>query len=145
MPHIRIYIHAVWSTKCREPFLHSHLLRKRLWKHIKENAFEKGVHVNFINGYTDHCHCLIELQANQTISNVMQLIKGESSHWINENRLCKGFFEWQNDYYAVSVSESMLPIVRDYIRNQENHHSQKSFEEEGNELIEKFGFLKAID
>ena len=58
-----------------------------------------------------------------------QLIKGESAFWINQNRLIKGKFVWQDDYWAVSVSESHLQVVREYIRNQEEHHRTKSFTE----------------
>lgn len=142
MAHVRVYIHFVWSTKYREPFLKSSLLRKKVWKHIKENAEEKGIYIDFINGYHDHCHCLVRLQSDQTISQLMQMIKGESSFWINKNKLCKDYFEWQNDYYAVSVSESALQRVRNYIKNQESHHQLKSFEQEEEELVEKYGFLK---
>ncbi len=142
MPHVRVYIHLVWSTKYREPFLHSSLLRKKVWKHIKKNAEEKGIHIDFINGYHDHCHCLVALQSDQTLSQIMQFIKGESSFWINKNKLCKNHFKWQNDYYAVSVSKSALQQVRNYIKNQESHHQTKSFEKEEEELIVKYGFTK---
>ena len=46
----------------------------------------------------------------------MQLIQGESSFWINKNKLCLNKFEWQDEYFAVSVSESMIDIVRNYIK-----------------------------
>ncbi|RKE03477.1 IS200/IS605 family transposase [Marinifilum flexuosum] len=142
MPHVKVYIHFVWSTKCREPFLETLELRKKMWNHIKKNAKEKGIHVDFINGHKDHCHCLVSLGNNQTLSKVMSLIKGESSHWINECVFQKPLFQWQEEYYAVSVSQSMLNKVREYIKNQETHHSHKSFDEEENEMIEKFGFMK---
>jgi putative transposase len=70
----------------------------------------------------------------------MQLLKGESSFWINKHKLCKQKFEWQDDYFAVSVSESILDRVREYIKNQETHHKKKSFKQEYNEFIEKYGF-----
>lgn len=66
--------------------------KKKVWKHIKKNAEEKGIHIDFINGYHDHCHCLVALQSEQTLSQIMQLIKGESSFWINKNKLCKDHF-----------------------------------------------------
>ena len=75
----------------------------------------------------------------------MQLLKGESSFWINKNNLCKEHFEWQDEYFAVSVSESMIENVRNYIRNQEKHHQKKSFIEEYNEFIEKYNFQKLND
>ena len=72
----------------------------------------------------------------------MQLIKGESSFWINKNELTKNKFQWQDEYFAVSVSESIIDKVRDYIKNQETHHDKKTFEEEYDEFILKFGFKK---
>lgn len=75
----------------------------------------------------------------------MQLIKGESSYWINKQKLTPEKFEWQDEYFAVSVSESNIDIVRDYIKNQEEHHRHKTFADEYDELIEKFGFKKFRD
>ncbi|SHJ35490.1 REP element-mobilizing transposase RayT [Arenibacter nanhaiticus] len=136
MPFIKTYIHFVFSTKNRESFLHSHDLRKQVWNHIRKNAIEKNICIDFINGYPDHCHILISLGTDQTIRKVMQLIKGESSFWINKNNLCKTKFEWQEEYYAASVSHSMPNRVRNYIKNQEEHHRTKSFQKEYSELIQ---------
>ena len=117
MPHIKVYIHFVWSTKKRVPHLYSPEIRQKVWQHIAENARSKDIFVDFVNGYSDHCHCLVSLGVDQTLQKVAQLIKGESSYWINKNRLTKEKFEWQDDYFAVSVSESKLNVVRDYIKN----------------------------
>lgn len=108
MSFIKVYIHFVWSTKNRVPFLDSKELRLKVWNHIRENAKEKGIFIDFINGYNDHCRCLISLGIDQTIQKVMQLIKGESSFWENKNRHTKEKFEWQDEYFAVSVSESAI-------------------------------------
>jgi len=135
----------VWSTKNREPYLESKELRTKVWKHIRENAKEKGIFVDFVNGYNNHCHCLISLGVDQTIQKVMQLIKGESSYWINKNKLTKEKFGWQDEYFAVSVSESMIERVRNYIKNQEQHHAKKSFQQEYDEFIDKYGFEKFND
>ena len=94
MPFIKIYIHFVWSTKNRVPYLSSPELRKKMWKHIYENAKKKGIFIDFINGYQEHCHCLVSLGDNQTLRQLMQHIKGESSHWINKEQLLKEKFEW---------------------------------------------------
>lgn len=142
MPYIKTYIHFVWSTKNRFPFLDKKELRQKVCNHIKENAKEKGIFVNFVNGYADHCHCLVSLGADQTIQKTMQLIKGESSFWINKNNLCKGKFEWQDEYFAVSVSESMIDRVRNYIKNQEQHHAKQTFQEKYDEFIVKYNFPK---
>ena len=155
MPFVKVYIHFVWSTKNREPFLDSKELRVKIWNHIRTNANEKGIFIDFINGYSDHCHCLISLGVDQTIQKVMQLIKGESSFWINKEQLLDETsyamkndllkFEWQDEYFAVSVSESMLDKVRNYIKNQEEHHTTKTFQDEYDEFISKYGFEKIKD
>ena len=142
MPFIKVYIHFVWSTKNRYPYLNTPELRKNIWKHIRENAKKKGIFIDFINGYHDHCHCLVSLGDDQSMKQIMQLIKGESSHWINKEQIINNKFEWQDEYFAVSVSESLVDKVRNYIKNQEDHHANKTWEVEYNELIEKFGFEK---
>ncbi len=85
-------------------------------------------------------HCLFRLKNEQTISKVMQLIKGESAFWVNQNKLLKQKLQWQEDYFAVSVSESQVNKVREYIKGQELHHKKKSFSDEYEEFIENFKF-----
>jgi putative transposase len=140
MPFVKVYIHFVWSTKNRVPYLDTKELRLKVWNHIRENAQTKGIFIDFINGYEEHCHCLISLGTDQTIQQVMKLIKGESSFWINKHQLTEQKFEWQDEYFAVSVSESVLDKVRNYIKNQEAHHQKKSFQMEYNDFIDKYGF-----
>lgn len=127
MPFVKVYLHFVWSTKNRYPFLNSKDLRIKVWDHIRENAKSKGIFIDTINGHTDHCHCLVSLGADQTIQKTMQLIKGESSFWINKSELTPEKFEWQDEYFVVSVSESIVDKVRAYIKNQEDHHKKKHF------------------
>mgnify|MGYP003610924663 CR=1 FL=1 len=140
MPFIKIYIHVVFSTSNRTSFLNTSDLRVKVWKHIKENASDKRIFMDMVNGYSDHCHCLISLGSNQNIEKFVQLIKGESSFWINKNQLTKDKFSWQDEYFAVSVSESKIELVRNYIKNQEKHHQHKTFAEEYQEFIEKYDF-----
>ena len=135
MPYVKVKIHLVWSTKNRLPFLASSDLRKKVWKHIKDNSVQKGIFIDMINGYQEHCHCLISLGIEQSISKIMQLLKGESSYWINKNGLCAEKFEWQEEYFARAVSESLVHTVREYIKNQEDHHRSKTFADEYDLLI----------
>lgn len=145
MPFIKVYIHLVWSTKNRIPFLETKEIRQKVWNHIKENSIKKEIYIDYVNGYSDHCHCLISLGSNQTIEKVVQLIKGESSFWINQQKLTKEKFQWQSEYFAVSVSESMIDKVRNYIKKQEIHHHKKTFQEEYEEFILKYNFKKFDD
>lgn len=144
MSYVRIWIHCVWGTKNRIPFLNKGS-NAVIINHINENAKDKGIYIDFMNGHREHIHCIISLNADQTLAKSLQLLKGESSFWINKNKLAQGKFEWADEYFAVSVSESQINTVRDYIKNQEEHHRKKSWEEEYVEFIEKYGFKKIKD
>jgi putative transposase len=140
MSQINVWIHMVFSTKKRTPFLVSSI-RKAVFQHIFQYAQSKDIEVDFVNGYVDHVHCLFRLNTTITLSKTAQLLKGESSHWINQLELTESRFEWQNDYYAVSVSPDRLIAVRTYIKNQEEHHTSMNFDDE----LLKFGFTQFID
>lgn len=131
MPFLKIWIHFVWTTKNQEPFL-TKQIRQQVFNRFRQNAKEKGTYVDSINDPTDPFHCFISLNMNQNIAKIRQLVKGESVFWINKNNLCPGKLEWQEEYFAVPVSKSMIAKVRNCIKNQEKHHQLKSFEEEHN-------------
>jgi REP element-mobilizing transposase RayT len=138
MSYIKIWIHCVWGTKKHLSFLN----QSNKWEiinHIKANAKEKGIYIDHINGDREHLHCLISMSAKQNVAETMQFIKGESSFWINKNNVAIGKFEWADEYYAVSVSESQIKNVRNYIKNQEEHHKRKTWDEECKEFLEKYG------
>ena len=115
-------------------------IRQQLFTHIRENARAKGIFLDFINGYIEHIHTLISLGGDQSVSKVAQLLKGESSHWANQQQLMPTKLEWQDEYIAVSVSDSVVDTVREYIKNQEEHHRKKSFAEEYDEFLKGYGF-----
>jgi putative transposase len=139
MPYLKIWIHCVWNTKSKQPLLQKKI-RQGIFEHIKEYSKTKKIFIDCINGSVEHVHCLISLGGEQNISKIMNLLKGESSHWINNRKLTRGKFEWQDDYFAVSVSESLLQKVRNYIYNQEIHHKKVSFKEEFDIYMKKYGF-----
>jgi REP element-mobilizing transposase RayT len=140
MSWVRIWTHLVFSTKNKTPFLNSSEIRKKVFEHISENAQEKEIWLDSINGHKEHIHCLISLGREQTVSKLAQLIKGESSFWINKNQVTLQKFFWQDDFWAVSVSESHVDAVREYIDNQEEHHRNKTFNEEVDEFMQKYGW-----
>lgn len=135
MAYIRIWVHCVWGTKNRIAFFND-ANTPIVIKHIKE----KEIFIKGINIHKDHVHCLMSLRAGHTIDKDLQLLKGESSFWINKNDIVKGKFEWADEYFAVSVSESQVKKVVEYIENQEEHHKTKSFSDEYDEFMAKFGF-----
>lgn len=130
---LQVYIHAVWSTKYRQPIL-TRDQRPILLDHITTNARSKGIYIDTIGGYIDHVHCLFRLGKEQTIAKTIQLIKGESAYWANKQKLIKPSLRWQEEYYAGSVDYKSIQSVRNYIINQEQHHAVKTFDEEYNKL-----------
>ncbi len=122
MSHIKIYIHVVMVTHKRKSLL-SMENKDLLCNHILSNCKQKNIHLLNINGWQDHLHGLISLGANESIGEVMNLIKGEASYWANRNLSLNEKFSWGNEYYAASVSYYDLHEVNDYIKNQEDHHS----------------------
>jgi REP element-mobilizing transposase RayT len=139
MAFVKIMIHAVWGTKRRTPWLTGDI-RPLVIEHIRQNARVKGIFIDRLNGYNDHLHCLMGLNADMSIAKVMQLIKGESAFWINKQGLVRPKFEWADEYFAVSVSESALGKVRAYIDGQEEHHKTKTYRQEYDEFMANFDF-----
>jgi hypothetical protein len=93
--------------------------------------------INYVN--PDHVHALVDLPTHLSIEEMMQLFKGSSSHWINQSNLLPSKFAWGRGYGAFSVSHSLLDQVAQYIAGQEDHHRRKSFSEEIQLLVERFG------
>jgi REP element-mobilizing transposase RayT len=88
---------------------------------------------NYVN--TDHAHALIDLPTNFTLESLAQVLKGSSSHWINQNHMIRGKFAWARGYAIFSVSHLKLDRVDKYIENQHEHHRKKTFIEEYQKLI----------
>jgi putative transposase len=139
MAYVKNWFHCVWGTNNRQPFLRTEE-RETVIKHILENAKDKKIWIDCLNGSSEHLHCLLSLDPDKSLSQVMQLIKGESSHWINKQKLTTFRFKWAVEYFALSVSESQLTIIRNYIRNQEEHHKKMSWEGEYNKFLKDYGF-----
>ena len=141
MPYTKVMIHFIWSTKNRGRVI-SKDLKPLLLAHIKENSLAKGIFIDCLNCVEDHIHLLVSLGTEQTISKVAMLIKGESSFWVNKQKLIRERFEWQDEYIALSVSESGILKVQQYIANQEEHHARKTFTEEYEEFLFAHGMNK---
>ncbi len=132
--HSSVWLHIVCSTKLRKPLLFRSF-RFDLFNYLKKYSVENDILLDVINGVEDHVHLLIRLKTTQKISEVLNLLKGTSSRWINLNANLKDTFQWQNGYGVFSVSEKDIPKVRNYIYNQEKHHKSVSYSEELNKLL----------
>jgi putative transposase len=132
------WIHLIWATKGRQPSIPPES-RKMVSCHLREYAAEKQIpmKINFVNA--DHVHALIELPTLMSVGEAVKLLKGESSHWINQERLTPFGFAWQTGFGAFSVSYSRIESVCRYIGGQEAHHRRRPFAEELREFVEKCG------
>jgi len=131
MPHSynKIWIHAIWSTKDRYPFLEP-TIRTKVINLISEQLKELGCLVGIVNGMPDHIHCLFMLSPEKSIAEVLKQLKGSSSFRLNKEGNLNSKFAWQTGYAAFSVSESVKEKVYQYIKNQEIHHKNKTFQQE---------------
>ena len=121
----RCWIHLVWATYLRQPLLIKKI-RNDVFNKIKEISEENGYILDTINGVEDHVHCLFILKPKHAISQMVNQIKGASSHWINTTKLTDDNFKWQSGFGVFTVSENDVPRVRAYIQNQEVHHQENN-------------------
>jgi len=133
----QVNIHCVFAFKGRENVLSAEI-GSRLFAYMHGILKNQGVHSLAINGWTDHLHVFFELPMTVNISEVMRDLKANSSKWINDNGFFRGRFQWQDGYGAFSYSRSQRDEVIKYIINQEKHHAKRSFQEEYQELLQKF-------
>lgn len=139
----RVWLHLIWATLERRPLI-SKTAAPKLSRYLSDYASQKSIYMKITYVNAEHVHALIDLPTSLTIEEVMQFLKGSSSHWINETRLVPGKFAWGRGYAALSVSHSGVERVAKYIANQEQHHQKKSFSEEFKLFVERYG-LKWFD
>lgn len=133
----QIYIQTVFAVQNRISLLRPEW-QDELFKFITGIVQNNGHKLIVINGRPDHIHLLIGMKPNQSLSDLMQDVKGDSSKWINEKGFVNGRFEWQAGFGGFSYSISQVDAVVKYINNQENHHKTKSFIDEYHEFLERF-------
>lgn len=134
----QIHLQAVFAVESRQSVVEASW-KARLYKYISGIIENKQHKLLAINGMPDHLHIVFGFRPTQSLSDLMQEIKGGSSKWINEQRLTKSRFSWQSGYGAFSYSKSDLPKVIRYVENQEEHHRKFSFTEEYEMMLDRYG------
>ena len=130
-------IHVVFVVKGRENLL-SDKLRPELFRYISGILNNSNQYSLAVNGYKDHVHMFFEMNPAQSLSDIVRIVKANSSKWINENRLISGKFSWQGGYGGFGYSRSQRDSVINYIINQEEHHQHTTFREEYLGLLKTF-------
>ncbi len=133
----QIYIQAVFAVQNRISLIKKEW-RDDLFKYITGIVKNQGHKLIIINGVANHVHMFVGMKPVQSLSDLMQDVKGDSSKWINSNHLVKGKFEWQAGYGAFSYSLSQIDNVCKYIASQEDHHRKRTFTQEYKELLKEF-------
>ena len=133
----QLNVQTVFTVKGRGNILTSHF-RAQLFEYIAGILRNNKQFPLAINGYKDHVHIFFELNPDSSLSSVLELVKSNSSKWINSNHLVMGRFEWQRGYGGFTYSRSQRNNVIQYILNQENHHTSQTFREEYLEILRKF-------
>jgi putative transposase len=133
----QIYVHLVFSVKNRDPLITKNF-KDNLLKYITGIIKKRGCKLLTINSMPDHIHILLSLNPEKSISSLVREIKVFSVKYINENKLCKFKFNWQEGYGAFSYSGSQVDKVKSYIENQDKHHSKLTFNDEYVLFLKKF-------
>ena len=133
----QIHIQFVFAVKYRNGLIHASF-KEELYQYISGIIKANNHKLLAINGMPDHLHIFIGMRPTQSISDLLQDIKGSSSKWINEKKFLKVKFEWQEGYGAFSYSKSHVKNVINYIQNQENHHKKETFREEYLKFLKVF-------
>ena len=133
----QIYIQVVFAVKGRANLINNNF-KTDLHKYIAGIINGKGQKSIIVNGMPDHIHAFIGLKPAMAISDLVRDIKNNSSNFINDHKLVKGKFEWQNGYGAFSYSHSHIKKVYDYILTQEGHHKKKTFQQEYIDFLTAF-------
>jgi REP element-mobilizing transposase RayT len=133
----QIHIHAVFAVKRRTGLIKNEW-KDELYKYITGIIQSYKHKLLAINGMPDHVHTFFGMRPTQSLSELMQDIKGSASKWINDNKLVKDHFEWQEGYGAFSYNKSQVSNVISYIQNQEDHHRKLTFIDEYKKFLDNF-------
>ncbi len=133
----QVHLQFIFAVKYRAALV-APAWQTDLYKYITGIAQNHNHKVLAINGMPDHIHLLIGMRTTQSIADLMQDVKGSSAKWVNENKLSRQKFEWQEGYGVFSYSASHIPAVVEYILNQQEHHKKRTFTEEYIEFLKKF-------
>ncbi len=129
-----LHVHLVFGTKDRRQTI-TDRLRPKLHAYLGGIMRELHAKPVIVNGTGDHIHMLVTIPATLCVADLARVVKANSSKWIKEH----GAFAWQKGYAAFTVSTSRMPAVVTYIRNQEEHHRKRSFEDEFIALLKRHG------
>jgi len=135
----QIYLHVVFSTKDRQPFLTDKELRGRTHAYLAGICKNLDCPALIVGGVEDHVHILCRFGKTIEVATLLRELKRDSSKWIKGEQAELGDFHWQAGYGAFSISPSHVDALKHYIRNQEQHHLRESLQDEFRRLCKEYG------
>lgn len=133
----QIHLQCVFCPKYRMALI-SKDWSERLHQYITGIVQNRGHKLLAINTMPDHLHMLFGFRTTESIADLMQAVKKDSSDWINQQKFTARVFHWQDGYGAFSYEKKRVPGLINYILNQEEHHKKISRREEYIELLKEF-------
>lgn len=133
----QIHIHCIFAVKYRLAIIKAEW-KERLHQYITGIVQNHNHKMIAINSMPDHLHMLFGMRPTQSLSDLMRIVKGDSSEWINRERFTNVPFRWQEGFGGFGYEKKRIPVVADYIANQELHHQKKTFLEEYTEFLNNF-------
>lgn len=85
---------------------------------------------------SDHLHLLIDLHPSVALASLIADIKRKSSLWMKRSGLFPLFEGWGREYFAFSKSAEHKETIINYIKNQKNHHTLSSFDDEIRSIVD---------
>ena len=131
----KMYYHIIFAVRNRKNHIDKSW-KEDLNKYITGIVKAPKQKMMIINGMSNHIHILLSSNPNVFIPDLVRDIKSSSSKWVNQNHFINNKFNWQKGYSVFTVGHSQVKMVTNYIKNQEIHHSKKSFREEYLEFLD---------
>ena len=136
MYYSKVYLHLMWTTDDCKKNLHPYA--NKLGKYLISLGEKRGIKIRMIAVLPDHVHCMVRLSTVQSISEIVQILKGSSSHWMNNNSNLTYKFKWEDEYFAFSFGVSQLPDFEKYFEIQSSYHTKHTVLDEINQLDQRY-------
>ena len=134
---VQNYIHIIFATKNREALINPPY-EQELHAYLGSFCNKLDCQVVIVGGYYDHVHILCKLSKKIALVDLIQKLKSTSSKWMKTKHESLRNFYWQDGYGVFSINANQIEMVMDYIKNQHQHHANKTFKQEYRDFLDKY-------
>jgi len=126
----------MWTTESRRKSLVGY--EKAIGSFLMSHTEKKGINCKSIAVLSNHIHCLVRLNSTQSISDLVQIMKGSSSMWMNKYGRLQYKFKWEDEYFAFSLGYSQVEPFESYLAQQAHYHQSRTVAQEIEEINKKY-------